>query len=93
MGPILPLSTTGPSPALAVRGRAMPAKVAPERLRKELAVALWLVLIIAGLVLLVLGLAGLGQFFVYVGLIVAVIGVVLVVVGRGNRNVGGGRKL
>lgn len=56
--------------------------------RKELPVALWLVLIIAGLVLLVLGLAGLGQFLVYVGLILAVIGVVLVIVGRGNRNVG-----
>jgi len=51
-------------------------------------VALWLVLIIAGLVVLVLGLAGLGQFFIYAGLIAAVVGVVLVLVGRGDRVVG-----
>jgi hypothetical protein len=50
--------------------------------------ALWLVLIIAGLVSLVLGLVGLGNFFVWAGVIAMVVGVVLVLVNRGNRKVG-----
>jgi hypothetical protein len=50
--------------------------------------ALWLVLIIAGLVSLVLGLVGLGSVFVWAGVIAIVVGVVLVLVNRGNRKVG-----
>jgi len=50
--------------------------------------ALWLILIIAGLVSLILGLVGLGQFFIWAGVIAMVVGVVLVLVNRGNRKVG-----
>jgi len=73
---------------LAVRHGSAGEIVHTENLRKVQPVALWLVLIIAGLVVLVLGLAGLGQFFIYAGLIAAVVGVVLVLVGRGDRVVG-----
>ena len=83
-------SSVAPAPGAASPcGAGGPVRSCTRRLlRKVDTVALWLVLIIAGLVVLVLGLAGLGQFFIYVGLIAAVVGVVLVLVGRGDREVG-----
>jgi hypothetical protein len=54
--------------------------------------ALWLVLIIAGLAALVLGLTGIfgacGGVLTWGGVIAIVVGVVLVLVNRGNRKVG-----
>ncbi|PJI93382.1 hypothetical protein [Luteimicrobium subarcticum] len=49
--------------------------------------ALWLVLLIAGVVLVVLGMMGIPGFTI-LGVIALVIGITLVILGRGNRTVG-----
>lgn len=70
------------------RGKVLKVDILVDIRTKGTLMALWLVLIIAGLVSLVLGLVGLGNFFVWAGVIAMVVGVVLVLVNRGNRKVG-----
>ncbi|PJI93381.1 hypothetical protein [Luteimicrobium subarcticum] len=53
--------------------------------------ALWLILLIAGVVLVVLGFAGVPGFMI-LGIIALVVGITLVVVGRGNETVGRPRR-
>jgi hypothetical protein len=50
-------------------------------------VALWLLLIIAGVVLAILGFAGVGSTLIWIGVIVLVVGLVLSFVGRGRASV------
>ena len=50
-------------------------------------VALWLLLIIAGVVLAILGFAGVGSALIWIGVIVLVVGLVLSFVGRGRASV------
>jgi hypothetical protein len=47
-------------------------------------VALWLLLIIAGVVLAIIGFAGVGSTLIWIGVIVLVVGLVLSFVGRGR---------
>jgi hypothetical protein len=50
-------------------------------------VALWLLLIIAGVVLAILGFAGVGSALIWIGVIVLVVGLVMSFVGRGRASV------
>jgi hypothetical protein len=50
-------------------------------------VALWLLLIIAGVILAILGFAGVGNALIWIGVIVLVVGLVLSFVGRGRASV------
>ncbi|GIJ00448.1 hypothetical protein CLV28_1832 [Sediminihabitans luteus] len=50
--------------------------------------ALWLVLLIAGVVLVILGSAAGAGILTTLGIVALVVGITLVLVGRGNRKVG-----